>query len=200
MKRLLLFGIILILLVGIVSAAGTIEFIIGSGTGQESIVYLKESANPVSFESTYNHDLTIIEDQNIGWRQVEVQPDGISFPVDINTGDYTACLQNGMAGKQECQDFSIADEQHQRIFFIGHVIGADHAPEITPIPEPTLVPSPTPLPIPVPCHNKRVWHPGHWETRYDWSCGEWSLNCFCHWIPVPHWTPGYWETIKVCPE
>ena len=75
---------------------GNLEVIIrAGGSAQDLTVFLKQSDNPLLFDSRYHADRTEIIGQNEGWYRIKVQPNGISFPELFYAQDYTACLRNG---------------------------------------------------------------------------------------------------------
>jgi hypothetical protein len=133
---------------------GYAEFMVRAGGSAQDLLVFYKTKPAGWFDIFFHPDGNKVEGQNPSFNQVMIQPDGISFPIPMEPGIYTACIRNGNGAQHECKDFSIEAPYVTRVVFLGHAVasGGEAAPIVTPTPEPTVIPtvSPTPEPTVVP--------------------------------------------------
>jgi hypothetical protein len=104
-------------------AYGYVVFYIrAGGSAQDLNIWIGNDAKNATFDPTYHPDRTPIEGQNPDFLKVKVLPDGVSEPVMLAAGNYTAYLQKGNGDQLEQFKFVIDGGATERVPFLGSAV------------------------------------------------------------------------------
>jgi len=100
-------------------------YIRAGGSAQDLNVWIGNDANKnTTFDPTYHPDKSVIEGQNPDFLKVKVLPDGVSEPVMLSAGNYTAYLQKGNGDQVEQFPFIIGGGATERVQFLGAAVSS----------------------------------------------------------------------------
>lgn len=100
------------------------------GSAADLTIWIENKAlNLTKFDASWHPDGTKIIDQNKGYLQVEILPDGLSEPVILQKGEYLSYLQNGNGNQLETKEFKIGNGATEHIEFLGSAVATiNHTP------------------------------------------------------------------------
>ena len=104
-----------------------IAYVRAGGSAQDLTIWIKNNLQKnVTFDSAFHMDRTVIDGQNPDFLKLKILPDGISEPLLLASGNYTAYLQNGNSNQLEVVNFIIGGKDITRITFLGAAVSPKH--------------------------------------------------------------------------
>jgi hypothetical protein len=106
------------------SSYGYVVFNIrAGGSAQDLAVWVsRDDLKTKLFDPAFHMDRSVIANQNLDYLKVMVEPDGLSNPMLLSSGKYTARIQNGNGNQIEEQHFSIGGGATEYVTFIGAAV------------------------------------------------------------------------------
>lgn len=101
-------------------------YVRAGGSAQDLTIWIKNDLQNVTFDPVFHMDRTMIVGQNPDFLKVKVLPDGLSEPMMLAAGSYTAYLQNGNSNQLETIKFTIGGGDITRITFLGAAVSPKH--------------------------------------------------------------------------
>lgn len=108
-----------------VSAYGYVIFYVRGVTVQDPFVFIYKEGMNITPDYRWHPDHTNITGQNDGMMLVKIRTDGVSDPIMLSSGNYTAFIRQGNADQTEIKEFKIGGGGTERIVFLGAAIPSE---------------------------------------------------------------------------
>jgi hypothetical protein len=163
---------------------GYVIFYIKGVTVQDSTIFVSndDKQKNITMDNSFRYDHTNITDQNKDMLKVEVLTDGVSEPVMLAAGNYTAHLRQGNGDQPETQKFVIGGGATERVVFLGAAIPTVH---ILTCKNFTVIDTPGTV-----IHHDEVNHTVHHDASYETVIDVPAHTEYRYWISS---TPAHTE-------